>query len=131
MEQAKEHLKTSLARATIKQRGAHIEPVFACEKKDLGLERAKFRGLINVSIQSLLTATAYNLKKLLKYSEGFKEKLKTPGTLPILPLREVNIAALGQKLADSSLISASLTLKNFVFSFIKRILSRNLAYITS
>ena len=128
LEQAKEHLKTPLAGATIKQRGSHVEPVFACQKKDLGLKRAKFRGLASVHIQSLLTATAYNLKKLLKYSKGFKEKLKTPVTLPILPVREASAATLGQKLADFSLISAASTLKNLVFLFIKCILAPSLAY---
>lgn len=128
LEQAKEHLKTALARATIAQRKEYIESVFACEKKDLGLQRAKFRGLVSVHIQSLLTATAYNLKKLIKYSKGFKEKLKTISDLPILPILEKNIAELEQKLADSRLVLVASNLKNSIFLFFKHIFGFRLAY---
>lgn len=128
LEQAKEHLKTALARATIAQRKEYIESVFACEKKDLGLQRAKFRGLVSVHIQSLLTATAYNLKKLIKYSKGFKEKLKTISDLPILPILEKNIAELEQKLADSRLVLVASNLKNPIFLFFKHIFGFRLAY---
>jgi transposase len=121
LEQAKEHLKTPQAKVTINQRGEYVENVFACEKKDLGLNKAKFRGLIPVHIQSLLTATAYNLKKLVKYSKGFKEKLKTAIDLPILPLAEANMSQLRQKFADSRLVCAVSSFRNSVFSFLNHI----------
>jgi len=122
-EQAKEHLKIPSAKATIKQRGEYVETVFACEKKDLGLNKAKFRGLISVHIQSLLTATAYNLKKLVKYSRGFKKKLRTFNDLPILPILETNIVKLGQKLPDLRLVMATSK-----FLFLKNILGYKSAY---
>jgi transposase len=125
LEQAKEHLKTALARATINQRGGYVETVFACEKKDLGLNKAKFRGLAWVHTQSVLTACAYNLKKLVKYSRGFKEKLKTVVDLPILPFTESNIA---RKLADNEVILAIADFKNTLFSSIGHILGFRLAY---
>ncbi|MFC1808248.1 transposase [Candidatus Omnitrophota bacterium] len=124
LEQAKEHLKTPSARATIKQRTRSIEAVFACEKKDLGLKRAKFRGLVSVHIQSMLTATAYNLKKLVKYSKGFKQKLKTAPAPPILTMPEANAVNLGR----NTLVTACSVLKNSTSLFIKHILGLKFAY---
>ncbi|MBU1148343.1 MAG: IS1182 family transposase [Candidatus Omnitrophica bacterium] len=128
LEQAKEHLKTPQAKVTLDQRGEYVENAFACEKKDLGLNKAKFRGLIPVHIQSLLTATAYNLKKLVKYSRGFKEKLKTTIDLPILPLVEANMSQLRQRFTDSRLACAVSSLRNFIFSFLNHIFGFRLAY---
>ncbi len=128
LEQAKEHLNTLQAKATISQRGEYVETVFACEKKDLGLNKAKFRGLISVHIQSLLTATTYNLKKLVKYSRGFKKKLKTVSDVPILPILEVNIAKLEQKLRDSGLVMATSNLIDSLFLFFKNIFGFKLVY---
>ena len=128
VEQAKEHLKTIPAKATIAQRGEYVENVFACEKKDLGLNKAKFRGLISVHIQSILTATAYNLKKLVKYSKGFKEKLKTVIDLPILPILERNIAQLEEKLHDSSTVMALSNFKDLIFLFFRNIFGIRLVY---
>lgn len=128
LEEAKRHLKTLQAKVTLEQRGEYVENVFACEKKDLGLNKAKFRGLISVHIQSLLTATAYNLKKLVKYSKGFRDRLKTAIDLPVLPILEANIARLEQKLVDSRLVLAVFRLKNSVFLFFKRIFGFRLAY---
>lgn len=117
LEQAKEHLKTPQAQVTLTQRGEYVENAFACEKKDLGLNKAKFRGLISVHIQSLLTATTYNLKKLVKYSKGFKEKLKAATVLPILPLVEANISQLRQKFTDSRLVCAVSSIGSPYFPF--------------
>jgi len=128
LEQAKEHLKTTLARATISQRGEYVEIVFACEKKDLGLNKAKFRGIISVHIQSILTATTYNLKKLVKYSKGFKQKLKTAANLPTLPLLEANIAKSDRRLQDSRVVLAVSGLKNSLFLFLKHIFGFRFAY---
>jgi len=75
VEKAKEHLKSTEAKSTIFERSCFVETVFGSEKKDLGLKRAKFRGLPNVTIQSLLTAASYNLKKLVKYARGYGQKL--------------------------------------------------------
>jgi transposase len=127
LERAKQHLKTPQAQATISQRGKYVEPVFACEKKDLGLNKARFRGLISVHIQSVLTATAYNLKKLVKYSKGFKEKLKIVSNLPVPPLLETNMAKLEQGLRDSRVILATCSPKNSIFLFFKHILGFRLA----
>jgi len=77
------------------------------------------------STQSLLTACAYNLKKLVKYSKGFKEKLKTAADLPILPLIELNIV---KKVRDNELVLAISGFKNVLSSFIGRILGFRLAY---
>jgi len=128
LEQAKEHLKTPQAEVTLTQRGEYVENAFACEKKDLGLNKAKFRGLISVHIQSMLTATAYNLKKLVKYSRGFKEKLKTAIDLPILPLIESNMSQLRRKFTDSRLVCAVSSLKDSIFYFLNHIFGFRLAY---
>lgn len=83
VEKAKEHLKSAEAKLTIDERSYFVETVFASEKKDLGLKRAKFRGLSNVTIQSLITAASYNLKKLVKYAKGYGQKLKTAMPPPV------------------------------------------------
>jgi len=83
LERAKEHLKTAHAKATLQQRSETVEVVFASEKKDLGLKRAKFRGLTNVSIQFLLTATSHNLKKLVRYTKDPRQRLKITIRSPI------------------------------------------------
>ncbi len=129
LEKAKEHLKTHLAAVSINQRGSYVEPAFACQKKDLGLERAKFRGLMSVHIQSVLTATSYDLKKLVKYSTGFKEKLKRFGTLPILPTSIVNRAELRHEIRENGLIPALTTIKNGSFLFFRCIFGLRLAYL--
>jgi len=124
LEKAKEHLKTRLAKVSIGQRGTYVEPAFACQKKDLGLERAKFRGIVSVHIQSVLTATGYNLKKLIKYSKGFKQKLKTPCVLPILPASKGNTVELERKVRENEPLPVRACVGNFspllfrhIFSF--------------
>ena len=131
LEQAKEHLKTTLARATIAQRGSYVEPVFACQKKDLGLERAKFRGLMSVHIQSVLTAASYNLKKLVKYSKGFTEKLKTKSVLPVLQMSGTNRTELRHKTQENELVPVWASVRNFPFSLLKRIFGLRLVYIVT
>lgn len=79
-------------------------------------------------IQSLLTATAYNLKKLVKYSRGFKEKLKTTIDLPILPLVEANMSQLRQSFTDSRLVCAVSSLRDSIFFFLNHILGFKLVY---
>lgn len=128
IEQAKEHLKTPSARATITQRGEYVENAFAHEKKDLGLNRARFRGLMSVHIQSLLTASSYNLKKLLQYSKGFTEKLKRANNLPVLPLSEANVAGLEQKSGTSTLTAVLFAFKNNALLSIRLILGFRLVY---
>ncbi|MFH0840154.1 MAG: IS1182 family transposase [Candidatus Omnitrophota bacterium] len=128
LELAKEHLKTPLARNTINQRREYVETVFASEKKDLGLNKAKFRGLASVHIQSVLTACAYNLKKIVKYSKGLNEKLKTAGNLPVLPISEVNTVKLTQRLEDNEFVLAVSDFKNVLCSFIKHFLGLIPAY---
>lgn len=128
LEQAQEHIKTLQAKATLKQRGEYVENAFACEKKDLGLNKAKFRGLIFVHIQSMLTATAYNLKKLVKYSKGLKKKLKTVIDLPVLPLVEANMSQLRQGFTDSRLVCAVSSFRNSIFSFLNHIFGFRLTH---
>jgi len=49
-----------------KLRSTVIEGVFGQAKVYHGMARSKFRGLLKVEIQFLLTATALNLKKMVK-----------------------------------------------------------------
>jgi transposase len=117
LEKAKEYLETEQAKSTIRERGTIVEVVFACEKKDLGLQRAKFRGITSVSIQSLLTATAYNLKKLVKYSRDYRQRLKPAMNCSILPDLKQTTMVIGQKIKDSESIAAASLVKKLRFSF--------------
>lgn len=49
-----------------KLRGTIIEGIFGQAKAYHGMARSKFRGISKVEIQFLLTATALNLKKMIK-----------------------------------------------------------------
>ena len=56
-----------------KLRGTVIEGVFGRAKVYHGMARSKFRGLVKVEIQFLMTATALNLKKMVRILD--KDKL--------------------------------------------------------
>lgn len=127
LERAKEYLKTIQAKLTISERHKIVETAFASEKKDLGLKRAKFRGLINVGIQSLLTATAYNIKKLVKYTGDSKRKLKEAMKSPILPPLRDGAVKIAQIIRDSEAVSAAFDVKDQIFSFFCRILALSFA----
>lgn len=58
------YLRTFRARQSIRRRKAWVETVFGDGKERRGLRRAHFRGRDGVRIQALLTATAYNVRKL-------------------------------------------------------------------
>jgi transposase len=58
------YLRTFRARQSIRRRKAWVETVFGDGKERRGLRRARFRGRDGVRVQALLTATAYNLRKL-------------------------------------------------------------------
>lgn len=127
LERAKEHLKTPQAKLTIAERSKVIEAVFGSEKKDLGLQRAKFRGLTNVSIQSILTAASYNLKKLIKYAGDSKQKLKQAIESPILPDLQQAMGKIEQTIRDSEFVVAVFHVKERVFLFFCRIFALNFA----
>ena len=61
-------------RALYKLRGTVIEGVFGQAKVYHGMARSKFRGLAKVEIQFLMTATALNLKKMVKILDVDKFK---------------------------------------------------------
>lgn len=127
LERAKEYLKTIQAKLTISERHKIVEIAFASEKKDLGLKRAKFRGLINVGIQSLLTATAYNIKKLVKYTGDSKRRLKEAMKSPIPPPLRDGAVKIAQIIRDSGAVSAAFDVKDRIFSFCRRILALSFA----
>src|SRR6266542_6754530 len=58
------YLRTFRARQSIRRRKAWVETVFGDGKQQRGLRRARFRGRDPVRVQALLTATAYNVRKL-------------------------------------------------------------------
>ncbi len=58
------YLRTFRARQSIRRRKAWVETVFGDGKEQRGLRRARFRGRDGVRVQALLTATAYNVRKL-------------------------------------------------------------------
>ncbi len=127
LERAKEYLKTIQAKLTISERHKIVETAFASEKKDLGLKRAKFRGLISVGIQSLLTATAYNIKKLVKYTGDSKRRLKKVMKSPILPSLRDSAVKITQIIRDSEAVSTAFDVKDRIFSFFRRILALSFA----
>jgi hypothetical protein len=60
--------QSSIGRKLLKLRHTMLEGLFGQAKNYHGLGRARWRGLGNMTIQSLVIATVLNLKKLLAYS---------------------------------------------------------------
>lgn len=71
------HLATDHAKETLRQRKFFAEWINAESKTRHGLRRAMFRGLDNVSMQVLMTASVQNIKRLVshisKLPQNFKE----------------------------------------------------------
>ena len=78
-EQVEAYLLTRRARRLLKRRQVVSETVFADAKVKHGMDQAQFRGRPKMQIQALLTATAMNLKRLLRQG----------------PVPQAGIAALG------------------------------------
>lgn len=66
---ALKHLEREETQLSIKQRKVWCETANAELKNQRGLSRASLRGRLKVSIQALLAAAAYNLKRIAKYSK--------------------------------------------------------------
>lgn len=67
---AREYLRSADGKALFRFRKTVVEGVFGQSKTFHGLSRAKMRGLEKMHIQALLTATAINIKKLVKSHSG-------------------------------------------------------------
>lgn len=71
------HLLTEDGRKTMKKRKIYAEWVNAESKTKHGLRRAMFRGLEQVTIQVLMTASVQNMKRLIAHisapTPNFKE----------------------------------------------------------
>lgn len=65
---AKSRLKTPWARELLRRRRVWPETIFANAKEFHGLSKARHRGRWKTEIQLLMTMSAMNLKKLVKYS---------------------------------------------------------------
>lgn len=65
-EELEEHLKSRHARSLMRRRRVVSERTFADAKTKHGLDRAQFRGRVKMRIQALLTASAMNLRQLVK-----------------------------------------------------------------
>jgi len=57
-------LETDDAKATYKRRKETVEPVFGIIKAAIGFTRFRMRGLKNVASEWLLTALAYNCRRI-------------------------------------------------------------------
>lgn len=75
-QKAKEWYHSNYGRTMQKLRSTVIEGVFGQAKVYHGMARSKFRGLLKVEIQFLLTATALNLKKMVKMLDAEETKSK-------------------------------------------------------
>ena len=63
-EKAKRRCRTKYGRRRSVDRRTTVETIFGEGKTQLGLARARFRGLRKVSVQFLMTATALNIKRM-------------------------------------------------------------------
>jgi len=74
-------LKTPKGRYMKKKRQSTVEPVFGSLTSFYGLRKINTLGISQANKVMLLAATAYNLKKLLKYSEKRLKKIAKTATL--------------------------------------------------
>ena len=65
-QQAKEWYESDYGKAMQKLRHTVVEGIFGQAKNYHGMSKTRFRGIERVQIQFLLTATALNLKKMIK-----------------------------------------------------------------
>ena len=61
-------MQTKTARRLMKQRSSTVEPVIGTLVNYLGMKKVNTRGLKQANKCLLLSVTAYNIKKLLKYT---------------------------------------------------------------
>jgi len=78
-QKAREWYKSDYGQTMQKLRGTIIEGIFGQAKTYHGMARSKFRGISKVEIQFLLTATALNLKKMIKILSIKDIKSRLPG----------------------------------------------------
>jgi hypothetical protein len=69
-----EKLQTPYAKRIMKKRGSTVEPVLGTMLNFLNLKRVNTRGIRAANKHVMMSALAYNLKKLLKFN---RPKLKT------------------------------------------------------
>ena len=62
----KAKLETDDAKATYKRRKETVEPVFGIIKAAMGFTRFRLRGIKNVATEWLLTALAYNCRRIVR-----------------------------------------------------------------
>jgi hypothetical protein len=68
-ERTKTRLKTPRGRRMKSKRQSVVEPVFGVLTQFMGMRKVNTKGIKNANKQMLMAATAYNLKKLLKFSK--------------------------------------------------------------
>jgi hypothetical protein len=65
-----EKLQTSYAKRIMKKRGSTVEPVLGTMLNFLNLKRVNTRGIKAANKHIMMSAIAYNLKKLIKFSRS-------------------------------------------------------------
>ena len=69
-DKAERRCRTEYGRRRSKERHTTVETIFGEGKTQLGLRRARFRGIRKVGIQFLMTAVALNLKRMVTCLDG-------------------------------------------------------------
>jgi len=100
-QKASQYYLSDYGRSIQKLRSTIIEGIFGQAKAFHGMARAKFRGLKKVEIQFILTATALNLKKMVKMMD--MDRLKST-----IPDKVSNIICIGRNILRSLLIKLAL-----------------------
>lgn len=83
-EKAQAVCQSRLGKRLLKKRQTCMEGTFGEGKNWHGLQRARWRGLMKMQIQALLTATVLNVKKLLKVASRRKRPAVASGVVPAL-----------------------------------------------
>ncbi len=74
-DRADKRCQTEYGRRRLTERQTTVETIFGEAKTQLGLRRARFRGITKVSIQFLMTATALNIKRMVTNVEATSSTL--------------------------------------------------------
>ena len=96
-ERINQRLKTEKGKQAKAKRQNTVEPVFGTRMQYLGMRKVNVRGLTGANKVMLMAATAYNIKKLLKFKTNFAKsqaKALVSSYLKIKTLIKVKLAIL-------------------------------------
>ena len=109
-ERNNQRLKTEKGKQAKAKRQSTVEPVFGTLTQYLGMRKVNVRGLAGANKVMLMAATAYNIKKLLKFKTNFAKSQAKALVLSFLKIK----TSIKVKLAILRHLNCSIKNTNFI-----------------